>query len=69
MVSPREIKTNRMQTAIARKSMALNFRAEYQLRLSFFPKPRSSMALEMVSIRSMEDSTSGMRMVLAAFRR
>ena len=46
-----------------------NFRPEYQVRFFPLPKPRSSMALEMVSIRSMEDRIRGIRMELAAFRR
>ena len=69
MVKPSETRTNKIQTPIARKSIALNLRAEYQLRLSFFPKPRSSMALEMVSIRSMEDRIRGIRIALATFSR
>ena len=56
-------------TAIEILSMAVKGRAEYQVRFLCLPKPRSSMALEMVSMRSMELRTRGMRMALAAFRR
>ena len=50
-------------------SQRVKGRAAYQVRLSFLPKPRSSMALEMVSMRSIELSTRGTRMALAAFKR
>lgn len=50
-------------------SILRNLRLMYQVRFSFLPKPRSPMALAMVSMRSTDDITSGMRMLLAALSR
>ena len=41
----------------------------YQVRFLFLPKPRSSMALEITSILSMLDNTSGIRIAPALFSR
>ena len=57
------------ETPMATKSPLVKGLPEYQLRLLFLPKPRSSMALEMVSIRARLDMTSGMRILLALFSR
>ena len=68
-VSVRDRTTSKMHTAMEKMSIFENFLPEYQVRFFSFPKPRSSMALEMVSIRSREDKIKGIRMALAAFRR
>ena len=50
-------------------SAAVKRRAIYQVRFLFLPKPRSSIALEMTSMRSMLDRISGIRIDDAAFSR
>ena len=50
-------------------SAAVKRRAMYQVRFLFLPKLRSSIALEMTSMRSMLDKISGIRIAEAALSR